>query len=134
MLAFVPRPVAALILLFPVTAEYEAARVEEDKTILAAPAYSPPPAWFTAQTVGNACGTVAALHALAAARADGAVGEFEGGSFLARVFDATAAMTPQQRAAYLENPPVGAPDIEVGGGRGLAALGPAAAAHPHSLL
>ena len=72
MLAFVPRPVAALILLFPVTAEYEAARVEEDKTILAAPAYSPPPAWFRAQTVGKACGTVAALHALAAARADDA--------------------------------------------------------------
>ncbi len=33
-------------------------------------------------------------------------------SFLQRFFDATKALTPQQRGAYLEAPPSGAPDIE----------------------
>lgn len=52
------------------------------------------------------------LHSLAAARADGLVPAFAPDSFLARFYEATASMTPAERAAYLESPPAGAPDIE----------------------
>jgi len=34
------------------------------------------------------------------------------GSFLQRFFQATQSLTPEQRGAYLEAPPTGAPDIE----------------------
>ena len=55
---------------------------------------------------------MAVLHSLAAARADGLLPEFDPTSFLARFFEATASMTPAERATYLEAPPAGVPDIE----------------------
>ena len=55
---------------------------------------------------------MAVLHSLAAARADGLLPEFAPDSFLARFYEATATMTPAERATYLESPPSGAPDIE----------------------
>eukprot|EP00877_Chromochloris_zofingiensis_P006805 jgi/Chrzof1/2378/Cz11g12260.t1 len=36
----------------------------------------------------------------------------EDGSFLSQFFSSTAAMSPQERGAFLEQPPSGAPDIE----------------------
>ncbi len=49
LLAFIPRPVAALILLFPITPVYEEFRKAEDLSVTANPVSGK--AWFTKQTV-----------------------------------------------------------------------------------
>ncbi|KAI9227759.1 MAG: hypothetical protein DHS80DRAFT_23983 [Piptocephalis tieghemiana] len=66
LLAFVPRPVKAVILLFPITENYEKFRKEEQER-LSAPGANPvdPSIWYTSQTIGNACGSIAVLHSLA---------------------------------------------------------------------
>jgi ubiquitin carboxyl-terminal hydrolase L3 len=63
LLAIVPRPVYALLLVFPVSDTYEKFRVEEDE---GKPQYngSGPEEeviWFK-QTIGNACGLIGLLH------------------------------------------------------------------------
>ena len=63
LLAFVPRPVHALLLVFPVSKTYEAQRVAEDSSL---PDYSGSGSgeevlWFR-QTIGNACGMMGLLH------------------------------------------------------------------------
>ncbi|KAJ5820567.1 Peptidase C12 ubiquitin carboxyl-terminal hydrolase 1 [Penicillium riverlandense] len=65
LLAFVPRPAHALLLVFPVSATYEASRTAEDSTL---PEYSgsgptEPVMWFK-QTIRNACGLIGLLHAV----------------------------------------------------------------------
>ena len=64
LLAFVPRPAHALLLVFPTSSAYEKARYEEDKSL---PDYSgtgpeEEVLWFK-QTIGNACGLMGLLHA-----------------------------------------------------------------------
>lgn len=63
LLAFVPRPVHALLLVFPVSRTYESARTAEDSSL---PDYSgsgpdEEVLWFR-QTIGNACGMMGLLH------------------------------------------------------------------------
>lgn len=65
LLAFVPRPAQALLLVFPVSETYEAARLAEDSPL---PEYSgtgsdEPVLWFK-QTIRNACGLIGLLHAV----------------------------------------------------------------------
>ncbi|KAK7208602.1 ubiquitin carboxyl-terminal hydrolase [Myxozyma melibiosi] len=64
LLSFIPRPALALLLVFPISAAYEAYKDSEDA---ARPVYEPSPddgvIWLK-QTIGNACGTYAVLHAL----------------------------------------------------------------------
>lgn len=65
LLAFVPRPSHALLLVFPVSRTYEASRVQEDSLL---PEYSgsgpsEPVTWFK-QTIRNACGLIGLLHAV----------------------------------------------------------------------
>ncbi|GAD95234.1 ubiquitin C-terminal hydrolase L3 [Paecilomyces variotii No. 5] len=65
LLAFVPRPAHALLLVFPVSPTYEASRVAEDSPL---PEYtgsgpSEPVMWFK-QTIRNACGLIGLLHAV----------------------------------------------------------------------
>ncbi|KAJ6113807.1 Ubiquitin carboxyl-terminal hydrolase isozyme L3 [Penicillium sp. IBT 18751x] len=66
LLAFVPRPSHALLLVFPVSSTYEASRTKEDSAL---PEYSgtgssEPVTWFK-QTIRNACGLIGLLHAVA---------------------------------------------------------------------
>lgn len=58
MLAFIPQPVHAMILLFPVTESYE--------TFIKTQPVNPTPesVFFLPQTIGNACGSIAILHTL----------------------------------------------------------------------
>lgn len=63
LLAFVPRPAHALLLVFPVSETYEKFRVQEDKD---RPEYSgcgpeEEVVWYK-QTIGNACGLIGLLH------------------------------------------------------------------------
>ena len=52
-------------MLFPITEATEEAKQKEEDTLLAAGQDVAPSVWFTKQTVSNACGTVAMLHAYA---------------------------------------------------------------------
>ena len=65
LLAFVPRPSYALLLVFPVSPTYEKARKEEDSTreVYTSSGPNEPVTWFK-QTIRNACGLIGLLHAV----------------------------------------------------------------------
>ena len=122
LLGFLPRPVLAVILLYPLTPEREAVRVaalaarECDDDYLA----EAEGLFYMKQTIGNACGTIALLHCLAnvcgqGARGAGGEGEaredgkerspqvrLETGGFLDTFLRETAGMTPKEIGSYLE--------------------------------
>lgn len=65
LLAFVPRPALALLLVFPISESYEQFRRQEDE---GKPEYQDKgdgedPVWFK-QTIRNACGMIGVLHAI----------------------------------------------------------------------
>lgn len=66
LLSFVPRPVYALILTFPVTQVYEDYRIEHDqgKELYMADDYVDGDIIWFRQTIGNACGTMGLIHAV----------------------------------------------------------------------
>lgn len=64
LLAFVPRPAHALLLVFPTSSSYRKGRSDEDSTL---PDYTgigseEEVLWFK-QTIGNACGLMGLIHA-----------------------------------------------------------------------
>ncbi|KAL3453165.1 hypothetical protein BJX65DRAFT_265709 [Aspergillus insuetus] len=65
LLAFVPRPSHALLLVFPVSKTYEASRIAEDSSLPEYTGSGPnePATWFK-QTIRNACGLIGLLHAV----------------------------------------------------------------------
>ena len=66
LLSFVPRPVHALLLVFPVTEVYEDYRIEQDKGKDLYMGDNPVDGdivWFR-QTIGNACGTMGVIHSV----------------------------------------------------------------------
>lgn len=65
LLAFVPRPATALLLVFPVSKTFEAFRAEEDKDTNAyeGKGHDEPVVWYK-QTIRNACGLIGILHAV----------------------------------------------------------------------
>ncbi|KAI0109901.1 cysteine proteinase [Daldinia grandis] len=76
LLAFVPRPALALLLVFPVSATYESHRLAEDAGV---PEYTgsgddEPVIWYK-QTIRNACGLMGLLHAVSNGPARGFVGK-----------------------------------------------------------
>ncbi|KAK4262559.1 hypothetical protein QN277_028107 [Acacia crassicarpa] len=96
LLEMVPKPVLAVLFLYPLTSKTEEERLQQENE---KKEYSPR-VYFTKQTVGNACGTVGLLHALGNITSEIKLTE---GSFFDRFFKATANMDPLQRAAFLEN-------------------------------
>ncbi|KDE84402.1 ubiquitin hydrolase UCHL1 [Aspergillus oryzae 100-8] len=65
LLAFVPRPSHALLLVFPVSKTYESSRISEDSKLTDYTGSGPsePVMWFK-QTIRNACGLIGLLHAV----------------------------------------------------------------------
>nr|DAD18386.1 TPA_asm: hypothetical protein HUJ06_019849 [Nelumbo nucifera] len=61
LLEMVPKPVLAVLFLFPVNAESEAERALEKES---AKKETSDKVYFLKQTVGNACGTIGLLHAI----------------------------------------------------------------------
>uniref|UniRef100_A0A383W0T3 Ubiquitin carboxyl-terminal hydrolase n=1 Tax=Tetradesmus obliquus TaxID=3088 RepID=A0A383W0T3_TETOB len=108
LLAMVPQPVLAVMLLFPITKESEEADKKADAE-RPADAAVPEQLYYMKQTIGNACGTIAMLHSIGNNRQRL---QLEPGSFLTRFFEATQPMGAAERGAYLESPPGDAPDIE----------------------
>ena len=76
LLAFVPRPAYALLLVFPVSDTYEKFRAQEDGGKADYEGFGPDEEvmWFK-QTIGNACGLIGLLHGVS----NGAVKKYIGG-------------------------------------------------------
>ncbi|KAI9101951.1 hypothetical protein DFS34DRAFT_437685 [Phlyctochytrium arcticum] len=97
-LQFVPRPVLAVILLFPITPAYEKFRKEEEEKIAKNGQHNSPKVYFVRQTISNACGTIGLLHALA-----NNVDSLQlGPGPLQRILKTTEGQSPEKRAAALE--------------------------------
>ena len=79
LLAFVPRPAYALLLVFPVSKTYEKFRSEEDagKDEYVGSGEGEEVVWFK-QTIGNACGLIGVLHAVTNGQARAQIGESRG--------------------------------------------------------
>lgn len=77
LLAFVPRPASALLLVFPVSEVYEKYRREEDEGVqeYAGRGGKEEVTWFR-QTIGNSCGLMALLHAAGNGSAREFVGQY----------------------------------------------------------
>ncbi|VFQ70527.1 unnamed protein product [Cuscuta campestris] len=98
LLAMVPKPVLAVLFLYPITSQSEDERIQEDSKIKLQEVSSG--VFFMKQTVGNACGTIALLHAIGNITSKIKLVE---GSFLDKFFKSTANMDPLERAKFLEN-------------------------------
>ncbi|KAI0889094.1 ubiquitin carboxyl-terminal hydrolase [Annulohypoxylon maeteangense] len=103
LLAFVPRPALALLLVFPVSAPYESARLAEDAGVeeYAGKGEGEPVLWYK-QTIRNACGLMGLLHAVSNGPARGFV---EPNTPLQNLITASIPLAPPQRSALLERTP-----------------------------
>ncbi|GJP42021.1 hypothetical protein CLOM_g1624 [Closterium sp. NIES-68] len=101
LLAMVPQPVLALLFLFLLPPEERSKEAEkEDPTPEpTAPSAASPQPFFVRQTIDNACGTIALLHAIGNNQHRLTL---EKGSFLQHFFEKTKDMTAEERAACLE--------------------------------
>ncbi|MCJ1375081.1 ubiquitinyl hydrolase 1 [Loxospora ochrophaea] len=99
LLAFVPRPAFALLLVFPCSKAYEQFRLQEDED---KPDYegsgpNEEVVWFK-QTIRNACGLIGLLHGVS----NGPSRSFiEPGSHLQKLLEAATPLTPVARADLL---------------------------------
>ncbi len=118
LLAFVPRPAHALLLVFPVSETYEKSRVQEDKDRPEYQGHGPEEEviWYK-QTIGNACGLIGLLHGVSNGAARSNIGQFqcwlqpynlsilrnasEQGSNLAKLLDDAIPLKPVERADLL---------------------------------
>ncbi|KAK5165606.1 ubiquitinyl hydrolase 1 [Saxophila tyrrhenica] len=100
LLAFVPRPAQALLLVFPVSNTYEKFRHEEDKDKQEYEGHGEAEdvIWYK-QTIGNACGLIGVLHAVSngAARA-----MIQQDSDLDTLVKRALPLKPRERAELLE--------------------------------
>jgi len=100
MLAFIPRPALALLLVFPVSATYESHRLAEDSLLdfYQGKGDTEPVVWFR-QTIYNACGLMGLLHAVS----NGPARNFlEEGSDLDKLIKLAVPLGPEDRAKLLE--------------------------------
>jgi len=103
MLAMVPQPVLAVLLLFPISAASEQHKQEEERRITAQGADAQkvsPKLYYMKQTVGNACGTVGLTHA-ALNLVDQL--QLKPDSFFAQFLERTKGMTADERAQALDD-------------------------------
>ncbi|KAL3497558.1 hypothetical protein ACH5RR_040290 [Cinchona calisaya] len=96
LLEMVPKPVLAVLCLYPITSQTEEERVKED-SVIEDPTTG---IYFMKQTVGNACGTIGLLHAVGNITSEINLVE---GSYLDKFFKTTANMDAMERARFLEN-------------------------------
>lgn len=99
LLAFLPRPALALLLVFPVTDTYEKFREEEDASRQEYAGSGPDEqvVWFK-QTIRNACGLIGLLHAVTNG---GARDQITEGSDLEQLLKKAIPLNPTERADLL---------------------------------
>ncbi|RPD64349.1 cysteine proteinase [Lentinus tigrinus ALCF2SS1-7] len=102
LLGMVSQPVKAVILLFPITAAYEQKRREEDERIETQGQHAiDPTVFWMKQTISNACGTMALLHALINSDVT-----FRPDSPIEKFIEMCKDITPLERAKILETTPL----------------------------
>ncbi|KAI1274317.1 putative ubiquitin carboxyl-terminal hydrolase [Xylaria sp. FL0933] len=103
LLAFIPRPALALLLVFPVSATYESSRLAEDAGVEEYKGKGPdePVMWWR-QTIRNACGLMGLLHAVANGPAKGFI---EQDTPLSKLLEQSIPLAPTERSALLEKTP-----------------------------
>ncbi|KAK0674667.1 putative ubiquitin carboxyl-terminal hydrolase [Cercophora samala] len=101
LLALVPRPAQALILVFPTTPDYEAEVAAKDKSALlyTGSGEDEDIVWYK-QTINNACGLYAILHAVSNGNARDFITP---NSHLHRLLSTCIPLSPLQRATLLED-------------------------------
>eukprot|EP01023_Acetabularia_acetabulum_P002153 TRINITY_DN10827_c0_g2_i3.p2 TRINITY_DN10827_c0_g2~~TRINITY_DN10827_c0_g2_i3.p2 ORF type:complete len:245 (-),score=58.49 TRINITY_DN10827_c0_g2_i3:1175-1909(-) len=112
LLQFLPQPVLALLLLYPIDEKSEKFKDEEEEQLKSNGEDKkelPEDVYYMKQTIGNACGTIGVLHAIGNNQELFSISE---NSFFQRFLASTKTMKPEERGQYLEHPPEGAPDIE----------------------
>ena len=88
-LEMIPKPVFAVLMLFPVGTQSEEHRLQEAEKIKNDGQLCSENVYYMKQTVGNACGTVGLLHAIGNARNHECVA-IESGSYLETLYNATS--------------------------------------------
>ncbi|KAI8945712.1 putative ubiquitin carboxyl-terminal hydrolase [Xylaria longipes] len=103
LLAFIPRPALALLLVFPVSATYESSRLAEDAGVdeYTGKGEGEPVVWWK-QTIRNACGLMGLLHAVSNGPARGFI---EQDTPLATLLAQSIPLGPAERSALLEKTP-----------------------------
>ncbi|XP_057661438.1 ubiquitin carboxyl-terminal hydrolase isoform X2 [Diorhabda carinulata] len=96
-LAWVPRPVIALILLFPCSEKYYTHAQKEKEELLNKGQEVSPNLWYMKQKVSNACGTIALIHSIANNEERVQLGE---GAFKKLLSDSKN-MSPEERGDIL---------------------------------
>jgi ubiquitin carboxyl-terminal hydrolase L3 len=101
LLAFIPRPALALLVIIPLTPAWEEERVAEDKDKpdYAGKGEEEPTIWFY-QTIGNACGSIGLVHCLLNGEASKHV---QPGSILDQIKKDALPKTMWERAKVLED-------------------------------
>jgi ubiquitin carboxyl-terminal hydrolase L3 len=99
LLAMIPQPCTALVMLFPITDKYEAFRQNEDEKIKKEGQVVSPNVFFMKQYVGNACGTIGLLHTLCNNMSTLAVGD----GYIKKFYEKTKSMSPEERGHFLED-------------------------------
>ncbi|KAJ3061284.1 Ubiquitin carboxyl-terminal hydrolase isozyme L3 [Podochytrium sp. JEL0797] len=97
-LAFLPQPIKALLLLFPCSAVDKGAPIGTVVPAASLPEHPDAP-FFIKQTIGNACGTMAILHAIANNRNTLDMGSGAMHNIMTRL----TPLSPAERAAALES-------------------------------
>jgi ubiquitin carboxyl-terminal hydrolase L3 len=93
-LSFIPQPVKALLMLFPITQKYEQLRLDQESI----EQQVDPSVFFVNQTIPNACGTIALVHAISNTLNSSNIKD----GILKRLIDSSITKTPMERAALLE--------------------------------
>ncbi|KAF6133588.1 ubiquitin C-terminal hydrolase L1 [Phyllostomus discolor] len=96
-LSSVPAPACALLLLFPLTAQHENFRKKQIEELKGQEVS--PKVYFMKQTIGNSCGTIGLIHAVANNQDKL---EFEDGSVLKQFLSETEKLSPEDRAKCFE--------------------------------
>uniref|UniRef100_A0A1B6L6K8 Ubiquitin carboxyl-terminal hydrolase n=1 Tax=Graphocephala atropunctata TaxID=36148 RepID=A0A1B6L6K8_9HEMI len=97
LLAVVPRPVVALILLFPTSDKYEEHRVTQEEEVKSKGQTVSSDVYYMKQYAQNACGTVALLHSIGNNLDKIHLGD----GCLKQFFDDTKQSTPEERGEML---------------------------------
>jgi len=99
LLAMLPQPVLSLMLLFPINVRYTEYCNEMAKSMKTSKHETSKDLYYMKQTIGNACGTVAMIHAVANNRDRINLND---DSALKKFLDSTMNKTPLERAVALE--------------------------------
>ncbi|XP_046679365.1 ubiquitin carboxyl-terminal hydrolase isozyme L3 [Homalodisca vitripennis] len=97
LLAVVPRPVVALIFLFPTSDKYEEHRISQEGEVQAKGQTVSPDVYYMKQFAQNACGTIALLHSIGNNLDKIQLGD----GCLKQFFEDTKQATPEERGEML---------------------------------